>query len=205
MDWSILLYVDWFMLTYVDLYWFMLISWSPKSVQTQWFTAYVFVRIVVPSFGFGSHFGVRWNRNGAKGEPKDNQTASTNHDRKKVPQSAHPGYFFIFFWFHLADWGCHVGGHWILKGSPNRPFLYTININHQKIATMSGASKNMELWWKVNAKRRCPEMKQMVFPSYMRCCNLRGRGGRELLLKMGLQNTSQIYPKWAPSGRHFEI
>ena len=54
-----------------------------------------------------SHFGVRWNQNGAKSEPKGNQTASTNHDRKKVPQSAHPGYCFLIFWRQLADFGCH--------------------------------------------------------------------------------------------------
>ena len=38
----------------------------------------------VPRVDFGQHFGVLWNQNGAKSEPKGDQNAQTNQDRKKV-------------------------------------------------------------------------------------------------------------------------
>ena len=60
-------------------------------------------------------------------------------------------------WYHLFDLGCRFGAHWILKGSPKRQVSYKININHQKMAIRSGARKNMNLWWKTDAKRRCPD------------------------------------------------
>ena len=44
--------------------WFKLISWVLQSNQKQWSTAYVFVRILVPSVDFGSIFGVRRSQNG---------------------------------------------------------------------------------------------------------------------------------------------
>ena len=32
---------------------------------------------------------------------------------------------------HLVDFGCQFCGHWILKGSPNRQFLYKIKTNYE--------------------------------------------------------------------------
>ena len=48
-----------------------------------------------------------------------------------------------------------VTGFW--RGLQINCFLYEDNINYQNMVARSGARKNMKLWWKVGAKRRCLE------------------------------------------------
>ena len=80
----------------------------------------------------------------------------------------------IPFWCQLVDLGFHVGALWILKGSPNRAFSFEIIINYPNMATRSGVRKNMKLWWKVDAKRRCLETMKKRF-SLDTCRLLAGR------------------------------
>ena len=48
---------------------------------------------------------------------------------------------FLTIWRRLVDFKSHVGAHWILKGSTNRPFSYKINIKHEKKGVQEGVLK----------------------------------------------------------------
>ena len=79
-----------------------------------------------------------------------NNPPKVNRDRfgKKVgsrtPTNCEILCFFRAFWRHLADFGCHFGAHWMLKGVPKVRFFKKINMNCEKRVSKNEYRKNMK-------------------------------------------------------------
>ena len=103
---------------------------------------------------FWCSFESNWYQKWAKGRPKCIKKPGPHFgsSRETVRRP---------LWRHFLDFGCHFGGHWILKGSQNRPFLYKTT-----------AWKHVKTWWRNYAKRKCPEILKNQFSHYT-CRNVR--------------------------------
>jgi hypothetical protein len=81
----------------------------------------------------------------------------------KVRKKASSGLSFWRFLFDLVDIGRNFGSHWILEGSQNQWFSHEINIKCEKVMTRSGPRKNMNCWWKIDAKTRGSKREKWCF------------------------------------------
>ena len=58
----------------------------------------------------------------------------------------------LTIWRNLVDLGSHFGAHWILKGSPNRPFSHQIEIKLVKRGCRKVSWKNIIFGWVFDVK-----------------------------------------------------
>ena len=95
------------------------------------------------------------------------------------------------FWHNLIDLGYHFGAHWSLKGSPNRPFWYEINIKSQASVSRKAFEHTYYFWMDFWCQNERPWRAKTII-SYYACCNLRDFAGSWNNMKIGCLKASTI-------------
>ena len=94
------------------------------SVQQGRFILHLTLHIRFRAFAFKG----KREPTGTKKTPKVNQMAIKMHPKIRTEKRQAGEDVKWRFLTQLGRFGCHFVANWILKGSPNRPFLYKINI-----------------------------------------------------------------------------